>query len=151
LRLRLGGADAGTVQQRGEERAMGRDAALVGAARRRRGDKGAGDAAGAGAAVRGTTGIASVKRGDYNRETRSQKQMTVAMSMKKDQAAILEELCEFRFPERTDARIQRLMDRNNEGLLTPEERDELEAYVEINQKLSLLRGEALLALGRSPQ
>jgi hypothetical protein len=73
------------------------------------------------------------------------------MSLKKDPTAILEELCEFRFPEKMDARIQRLMDRNNEGLLTPEEREELEGFVELNAKLSLLRAGALLALGRSPQ
>jgi len=73
------------------------------------------------------------------------------MSLKKDPTAILEELCESRFPERADARIQHLMDRNNEGLLTPEEREELEAFVELSEKLSMLRAGALIALGRSPQ
>ncbi len=42
------------------------------------------------------------------------------------------------------------MDRNTEGLLEPVERDELEALVELSERLSLVRGEALQILGKRP-
>ena len=42
------------------------------------------------------------------------------------------------------------MDRNNEGLLGPSEREELEALVELSEHLSLVRGEALHILGERP-
>jgi hypothetical protein len=51
-------------------------------------------------------------------------------------------------PFRADNRLQNLMDRNNEGLLTDSERDELEALVELSQTLSLVRSEAWQLLGR---
>jgi hypothetical protein len=55
-----------------------------------------------------------------------------------------------RFPIKTDRRLQELMDRNTEGLLNPQEQDELEALAELSEQLSLLRGEALLVLGKRP-
>ncbi|MFT5464932.1 MAG: hypothetical protein ACI8UO_000018 [Verrucomicrobiales bacterium] len=50
------------------------------------------------------------------------------------------------FPTKTDQRLQQLMDRNNEGQLTPGERTELEALVEMSEELSLVRAEALRLL-----
>lgn len=55
-----------------------------------------------------------------------------------------------RFPAKTDHHLQELMDRNNEGLLLESEREELEALVELSEKMSLVRGEALQILGRQP-
>jgi len=54
------------------------------------------------------------------------------------------------FPPKADHRLQHLMDRNNEGLLDESEREELEALVELSERLSLLRGEALQILGKQP-
>jgi hypothetical protein len=55
-----------------------------------------------------------------------------------------------RFPVKADRRLQELMDRNTEGLLSPQEREELDALVELSEQLSLVRGEALLVLGKRP-
>jgi hypothetical protein len=54
------------------------------------------------------------------------------------------------FPSKADQRLQKLMDRNNEGLLRESEREELEALVELSEQLSLVRGEALQILGKQP-
>ena len=58
----------------------------------------------------------------------------------------VESLAEFRFPPKADAWLQHLMDRNNDGLLTGTEREELEALVELSETLSLMRARALLIL-----
>jgi hypothetical protein len=42
------------------------------------------------------------------------------------------------------------MDRNNEGLLQESEREELEALVELSERLSLIRGTELQILGKQP-
>jgi hypothetical protein len=42
------------------------------------------------------------------------------------------------------------MDRNTEGALTSGEREELEALAEWSESISLVRAEALVALGRPP-
>ena len=42
------------------------------------------------------------------------------------------------------------MDRNNEGLLEPSDREDLEALAELSEQLSLVRGEALQILGERP-
>jgi hypothetical protein len=42
------------------------------------------------------------------------------------------------------------MDRNNEGLLQESEKEELEAFVELSEQLSLVRGGALQILSRRP-
>lgn len=55
------------------------------------------------------------------------------------------------FPPKTDHRVQNLMDRNNEGLLTDSEREELEALVELSEKLSLVRAGALQLLRKEPE
>ena len=56
-----------------------------------------------------------------------------------------------RLPHKTDQRLQELMDRNNEGLLTEAEHADLESLVELSEQLSLVRAEALHLLGRRPE
>jgi hypothetical protein len=51
------------------------------------------------------------------------------------------------FPPKADHRLRNLMDRNNEGLLGPGEREELEALAELSEELSLVRAKALQILG----
>ena len=43
---------------------------------------------------------------------------------------MIESLAAMRFPAKTDALLQSLMDRNTNGQLTPDEREELEAVAE---------------------
>jgi hypothetical protein len=62
----------------------------------------------------------------------------------------VEAVGKLRFPSKADHRLQKLMDRNNEGLLLESEREELEALVELSEQLSLVRGEALQILGKQP-
>ena len=59
----------------------------------------------------------------------------------------IESVGELRLPSKADHRLQDLMDRNNEGLLTVTEREELEALAELSEQLSLVRAEALQILG----
>ena len=63
----------------------------------------------------------------------------------------VETIGELRLPSKADVRLQQLMDRNNEGELSSPEREELEALVELSERLSLVRAEALQLLGRLPQ
>src|SRR5258707_15809850 len=60
----------------------------------------------------------------------------------------VESVGNLRLPPKADHRMQELMDRNNEGLLSNGERDELEALVELSEQLSLVRAEALQMLGK---
>ena len=53
-------------------------------------------------------------------------------------------------PPKANARLQHLMDRNNEGLLTNAECAELETLVELSEQLSLVRATAFRLLGRKP-
>jgi hypothetical protein len=62
----------------------------------------------------------------------------------------IESVGNLRFPPKADHRLQELMHRNNEGLLRDEEREELEALVELSEQLSLVRAEALQMLGKQP-
>ena len=62
----------------------------------------------------------------------------------------IESVGNLRFPYKTDRRVQELMDRNNEGLLSGDEREELEALVELSERLSLVRAEALQILRNQP-
>lgn len=62
----------------------------------------------------------------------------------------VEAVGKLRFPSKADRRLQELMERNNDGLLGPSEREELEALVELSEQLSLVRGEALQILGKRP-
>jgi len=63
---------------------------------------------------------------------------------------LMEEVAVLRFPPKADKHLQELMDRNNEGLLQESERGELEALVELSERLSLVRAEALQILGKQP-
>ena len=60
----------------------------------------------------------------------------------------VEALGDLRLPPGADQRLQQLMDRNTEGLLTEAERAELEALVELSETLALVRAKALQLLGR---
>jgi len=62
----------------------------------------------------------------------------------------LESLGNLRFPASTDERLQSLMERNTEGLLSGDERQELESLVELNETMTLIRARALQSLGRLP-
>ena len=62
----------------------------------------------------------------------------------------VESLSELRLPPSANTRLQQLMDRNTEGLLTDAERVELEALVEMSETLALVRAKALHLLGRTP-
>jgi hypothetical protein len=62
----------------------------------------------------------------------------------------IESVGNLHFPSKADHRLQELMDRNNEGLLQNSEREELEAWVELSEQLSLVRAEALQILGKKP-
>jgi hypothetical protein len=62
----------------------------------------------------------------------------------------IESVGKLRFPSKADHRLQELMDRNNEGRLQNSEREELEAWVELSEQLSLVRAEALQILGKKP-
>lgn len=64
---------------------------------------------------------------------------------------MVEAVAALRLPPTANRRLQTLMDRNNNGLLTPQERDELAALVEISETLSLVRADALHLLGLPPQ
>jgi hypothetical protein len=53
-------------------------------------------------------------------------------------------------PEKANQHLQQMMDRNNEGLLSDQERTGLAALVELSERLSLVRAEALHLLSRKP-
>ncbi|HQZ66420.1 MAG TPA: hypothetical protein PLY87_15125 [Planctomycetaceae bacterium] len=63
----------------------------------------------------------------------------------------VESVGRLRLPPKADQRSQELMDRNNEGLLTDTERTDLESLVELSERLSLVRAEAIHLLGRKPE
>jgi hypothetical protein len=62
----------------------------------------------------------------------------------------VETVAALRFPDRTEQRMQKLMDRNNEGSLTEDEKEELASLVEVSEELSLVRARALSILGKKP-
>ena len=63
---------------------------------------------------------------------------------------LAEEVAVVRLPPPTDARLQELMDRNNDGKLSQSERQELASLAAMSETLSLLRAKALHFLGRKP-
>jgi hypothetical protein len=63
---------------------------------------------------------------------------------------MIESLAAMRFPAKTDALLQSLMDRNTNGQLSPDEREELEALAELSETIALVRAQALKLLGRTP-
>lgn len=64
--------------------------------------------------------------------------------------ALVETVAAMRFPDKTDARLQFLMDRNTNGQLTAGEREELESLAELSETIALVRAQALRLLGRAP-
>jgi hypothetical protein len=63
---------------------------------------------------------------------------------------LLETVADLHLPPKADQLLQKLMDRNNDGALTSSEREELEALVELSEKIALVRAKALHVLGRRP-
>ncbi len=72
------------------------------------------------------------------------------MTAKPDPLELAETVAVLRLTPKADQRLQELMDRNTNGLLTETEREDLEALIELSENLSLLRAKALLVLGRKP-
>jgi hypothetical protein len=62
----------------------------------------------------------------------------------------VEALATLRFPQKTDALSQDLMDRNTDGKLNEPERNELEALLKLSERMTILRAQALRILGRKP-
>lgn len=67
-----------------------------------------------------------------------------------DPLELAEAVAALRLTPKADQRLQILMNRNTNGLLTDSEREELEALVEMSEDISLVRAKALLFLGRKP-
>ena len=63
----------------------------------------------------------------------------------------VESVSALRLPPKANARLQQIMDRNTEGLLTETECTELETLLELSETLSLVRARALQLLGRQPR
>ncbi len=63
---------------------------------------------------------------------------------------LVEAVADLRFPPKTDVRLRSLMDRNNDGALTPAERQDLEELVEFSETMALIRARALKLLGKKP-
>jgi hypothetical protein len=63
---------------------------------------------------------------------------------------MIESVASLHFPPKADQLMQTLMDRNTNGLLTPDEREELASLVELSEAMALVRAEALHLLGRKP-
>jgi hypothetical protein len=63
---------------------------------------------------------------------------------------MIEAVAALRLPLKADERLQVLMDRNTEGVLRPEEKEELQAWVELSESIALVRADALQVLGRKP-
>ena len=61
---------------------------------------------------------------------------------------LVEAVASLRFTPKADRQMQRLMDRNTEGLLSAEEKEQLESLVELSESLSLIRAQALQLLNR---
>jgi hypothetical protein len=64
---------------------------------------------------------------------------------------MLEAVASLRLPPKADQKLQKLMDRNNDGLLSSSEKDDLEVLVELSETISLVRARALRVLGRVPE
>jgi len=63
---------------------------------------------------------------------------------------LAEAVAALRLTSKADERLQELMNRNTNGLLTDTEHEELEALAEMSETISLVRTKALLYLGRKP-
>lgn len=63
---------------------------------------------------------------------------------------MIEAVAELRLPPKADLRLQMLMDRNTEGVLSPDELEDPAALAELSETIALLRAKALHVLGRKP-
>ncbi len=64
---------------------------------------------------------------------------------------MVEAVAALRLPPKGDQRLQFLMDCNTNGRLTPDQKEELEALVELSETIALVRAQALHLLGRTPE
>ena len=58
----------------------------------------------------------------------------------------IEEIANLEFPTVTQGKLRDLMERNNEGGLSDGERQDLQALVELSERLALIRGQAKVLL-----
>jgi hypothetical protein len=63
---------------------------------------------------------------------------------------MIESVASLHLPPKADRLLQTLVDRNNNGELTPHEREELASLVELSETMALVRAQALHLLGRKP-
>ena len=63
---------------------------------------------------------------------------------------LIRSIGDLRLPPEMDRHLQELMDRNNDGLLQPAQKQELAELAAWSEEVSLLRAEALQLLGRRP-
>jgi len=63
---------------------------------------------------------------------------------------LMEAIATLHLPAKADQRLQVLMDRNTNGMLTPAERAEMETLVEWSETIAPVRAQALHVLGRRP-
>ena len=63
---------------------------------------------------------------------------------------LMESVAHLRLPPHMDRQLQDLMDANNNGVLTDEEREQLADLVEWSETVSLMRARALHLLGEQP-
>ena len=64
---------------------------------------------------------------------------------------MVEAVAALRLPPASDRRLQILMDRNSNGALSSDQKEELEALVELSEAIALVRAQALCLLGRKPE
>lgn len=75
---------------------------------------------------------------------------TITKQLEADVGKRLKEIAMFTFPVPVQVRLERLMERNNEGELTPDEREELRSLVNLNELVSILKGWTQLLLRFAP-
>jgi len=59
---------------------------------------------------------------------------------------MVEAVADLHLPPRADQRLEDLMDRNNNGALSPEEREQLESLVELSEAIAIVRAQAIQPL-----
>ena len=64
--------------------------------------------------------------------------------------SMVQAVADLRLPPKADQRMQDPMDRNNNGALTPEQREQLEMLVELSETIAIVRAQALLLLKQAP-
>jgi len=67
-----------------------------------------------------------------------------------DLVSFVDGLTNIRFSPAMNTRIQHLMDLNNEGKLSAEDREELESLVDWSEQISLVRAGAFQLMGKKP-